>query len=60
MMDLTGGVGLGLDVLNAGVNIYNAVQSKRKFDYDKSIQQKIFDREDTALQRIQKFDSSNV
>lgn len=36
---------------NSGINIWNTIQQQQKFDYDKAIQQQIFQREDTAVQR---------
>lgn len=49
-MDFTGG-----DVLSAGLgvvnSIYNMYTNKRDFDYQKALQQQIFEREDTAVQR---------
>lgn len=41
-------LGLGADVLNAG---YNAWTNKRDFDYQKSLQNEIFAREDNSVQR---------
>lgn len=43
--DLFGGL---LGAINTGYNIYT---NKRDFDYQKALQQKIFEREDTAVQR---------
>lgn len=49
-MDFTGG-----DLLSAGLGaantIYNMYTNKRDFDYQKALQQQIFEREDTAVQR---------
>lgn len=36
---------------NSGLNLWNLIQQQQKFDYDKAIQQQIFQREDTAIQR---------
>lgn len=36
---------------NSGINLWNTIQQQQKFDYDKAIQQQIFQREDTAVQR---------
>lgn len=36
---------------NSGINLWNTIQQQQKFDYDKAIQQTIFQREDTAIQR---------
>lgn len=38
-------------ILGLGNSAYNAWANKRDFDYQKSLQQQIFDREDTAVQR---------
>ena len=38
----------GLGILNTGYNLYT---NKRDFDYQKAIQQQMFEREDTAIQR---------
>lgn len=40
--------GLGVDAFKLGYNIYT---NERDFDYQKALQQQIFDREDTAVQR---------
>lgn len=37
--------------VNGGISIYNTVQQHQKMEYDKRIQQQIFEREDTAAQR---------
>lgn len=44
-LDVAGGV---LDAFKLGYNIYT---NKRDFDYQKALQQQIFEREDTAVQR---------
>lgn len=41
-------LGLGTDIFKLGYNIYT---NKRDFDYQKALQQQIFEREDTAVQR---------
>lgn len=45
----------GGDLLSAGIGaantIYNMYTNKRDFDYQKALQQQIFEREDTAVQR---------
>lgn len=36
---------------NSGINLWNTILQQQKFDYDKAIQQTVFQREDTAVQR---------
>lgn len=36
---------------NTGINIWNAARQQAKFDYDRALQEQIFQREDTAVQR---------
>lgn len=38
-------------VADVGIGIYNAVQQQKNFEYQKKLQQQIFQREDTAVQR---------
>ena len=38
-------------VVNGGLSIFNAMQQQKKMEYDKALQQEIFRREDTAVQR---------
>lgn len=38
-------------VADVGIGIFNAVQQQKNFEYQKKLQQQIFDREDTAVQR---------
>lgn len=47
-MDPLDAAGLGLDAFKLGYNIYT---NKRDFDYQKALQQQMFEREDTAVQR---------
>lgn len=39
------------DIQNSLVNVYNAYQQKKNYDYQKSLQNKMFDREDNSIQR---------
>lgn len=47
-MDVTQALGLGEDLFNVGYSLY---QDQRNFNYEKQLQQQIFDREDSAWQR---------
>ena len=47
-MDPLDAAGLGVDIFKLGYNLYT---NKRDFDYQKALQQQIFEREDTAVQR---------
>ena len=47
-MDPLEAAGLGVDIFKLG---YNLLTNKRDFDYQKALQQQMFEREDTAIQR---------
>lgn len=45
------GAGVAGGLINSGVNNQNLAYQKENLDYQKALQQKIFEREDTAIQR---------
>lgn len=46
-----GGASMGMMGLSAATTAYNLYQQERQYEYQKNLQGKIFDREDTAIQR---------
>lgn len=54
-MDFLGALNIGAGLADIGMNIfktkYNVDMNKRDFDYQQALQQQIFQREDTAVQR---------